>query len=225
MKSMKLTNLRKMVIRSVCVMLLTLAVFGVSVASPGYNGLGEGGKFMAFFDSNNDDIVTLAELNSASISRFEKMDTDGNAVVTRAEFENHIQQRRMDHKDAIYKEVDENADGQVSRDEFLSFKQKRAEYRFQKMDKNKDGFVSADEFVTKKHRRHGKKASHGGKKHIFSRIDVNKDEQLTQDENITAWTKWFRRIDVNADQIVTLQEVQDFRRNKHSGQKLPASGR
>lgn len=186
---------------------------GIAMAGAGQHSHHKGGKFMSFFDSNQDNIVTMDELNAASKSRFAKMDTNGDNTVSRDEFDNRIKQRRQEHQELAYKTVDENNDGNISKAEFASHKQKQADRQFQNMDSNNDGVISPGEFATGKHQRNGKKYQHQYGKRIFAKLDANSDGKITQDESLTAWTNWFKRVDENGDQIVTLEEVQKFRSN------------
>lgn len=190
----------------------------IATADPGMHGDGKG-KFMSFFDSNNDNIVTLDELNAASIKRFSAMDADGNGRVTEDEFSTYVNERRTEHKMQAFNNIDSNGDNQISKEEYLSYKAKQAEQRYSAMDANADGIVTKDEFDSALAKRHGNKhgryvegRSHHNRGRIFSRLDKNNDGELTLDESLAAWTDWFKRIDANGDQIVTADEIQNFRK-------------
>jgi Ca2+-binding EF-hand superfamily protein len=196
-------------------------VTGSVLADPGHH---RKSRFMSFFDSNNDNIVTMDELNEAAKSRFSKMDTDGNGTVTMNEFRAYVDQRKEEQREARFKKLDTNSDGQISKDEYLSYKQQKAEQHFQAKDTNNDGLISQDEFGDRKHgaycKKHGNKHGHYGGKHghhkgarFFSKLDSNNDGQVTLEESQTAWTNWFKRIDANNDQVVTLDEVKNFRKS------------
>ena len=178
-------------------------------------------KFMAFFDSNNDNIVTIEELNEASKKRFAKMDADGNGEVTHEEFKAYVSQRRKEHRQQRFANIDANNDGQVTKEEYVSYKTQKAERRFQRMDSDSDGLVNAEEFGNykrgrygDKHRHHGGKHGHHGGKGFFSKLDKNSDGKITLDESLEAWTNWFKRIDANNDQVVTEEEVRNYRASK-----------
>ena len=190
------------------------AVSQVAVAGGG----AEHSKFMEYFDSNHDNMVTLSELNDASKQRFAKMDANSDGVVTLEEFQAYVGERKNEWREQRFAAMDGNGDGQISKDEYVLYKQQKAEQRYQDMDANHDGMVSKEEFFMNRPGHRGAKHSHrhGGDR-FFSRLDSNNDAQLTLDESIAAWTDWFKRIDANNDQVVTEDEVQAFRnsmRNK-----------
>jgi hypothetical protein len=176
-------------------------------------------KFMEFFDSNKDSMVTISELNEASKQRYAKMDADANGVVTMEEFQAYIGDRKAQWREQRFAAMDSNSDGQVSKEEYILYKQQRVEQRYQDMDADNDGMVSKEEYFNRKRgSRGGKHSHHGGDHHhggnrFFSRLDSNNDAQLSVDESLAAWTNWFKRIDANNDQVVTEDEVKAFRNN------------
>ena len=169
-----------------------------------------GGKFMQFFDTNHDGIVTLDEFEAASKSRFDIMDADHNGVITEQEFRTYIKQRRADKMQAKLNAMDTNGDGQVSKAEYVAYQTQKAETRFAQMDKNNDGLLSSGELQTRHHRGH-----HNGKR-LFNRLDKNGDGVISRDESHTAWSAWFARIDTNGDKVVTSDEVNAFREQRHA---------
>ena len=190
----------------------------VSLAAPVLAGSGHHGKgrFMEFFDSNGDNLVTMEEFNGSAATRFDRMDEDGDGVVTAQEFGSYIGERRAEWRDHKFASMDSDKDGQVSQDEYVAYKQQRAQRRFQYMDTNKDGKLSKDEFRDhKKNRKHG----HHGKGRIFSKLDADNDGQITREESLTAWRNWFKRIDANNDQVVSADEVAEYRKQKMNSWK------
>jgi len=174
-------------------------------------------KFMEFFDSNKDNMVTMSELNEASKQRYAKMDADANGVVTMEEFQAYIGDRKAQWREQRFAAMDSNSDGQISKEEYIRYREQRAEQRYHDMDINNDGVVSKEEYFTRKsgyrgdkHRHHGGDRHYGGNR-FFSRLDSNNDAQLTMEESLAAWTNWFKRIDTNNDQVVTDDEVKAFR--------------
>lgn len=173
---------------------------------------GGGGKFMEFFDANQDHVVTMSELDQASKDRFAKMDADANGVVTQEEFQAYVGERRVQWREQRFGEVDGNADNQISKEEYLAYKQKRAEQRYLEMDADNDGIVTKEEFLGRERGFRGGKHGHRGGR-FFARLDANEDGQLTLDESLAAWSGWFKRIDANSDHVVTEDEVKAFRYN------------
>ncbi|HEY5603813.1 MAG TPA: EF-hand domain-containing protein [Gammaproteobacteria bacterium] len=189
-----------------------------ALADSGNYGDGKS-RFMSFFDTNGDNVVTTDEFNDAVAKRFDVMDADKNGTVSREEFQSFVAKKRDERHDKKFMSMDSNNDDQVSREEYLSYKQTRAEERFQGMDTNNDGVISKEEFDARKSQWHGHNyyGHHGDGKDkgkIFDKLDGNKDGQLTRQESVTAWTNWFKRLDANGDQQVTGEEVREFRSKK-----------
>ncbi|MGD8568414.1 MAG: EF-hand domain-containing protein [Gammaproteobacteria bacterium] len=194
-----------------------LLVMGCALlATPVLAGSGHHGKgrFMEFFDTNGDNLVTLEEFNESAAKRFDRMDDDGNGVITSAEFGSYISERRAEWRERKFAMMDSDKDGQVSRDEYVAYRQQRAERRFQYMDTDNDGKVSKSEYEDfKSHRKHRKHGRHG-KGRIFAKLDGNNDGQITREESLAAWRNWFKRIDANNDQVVSGDEVVQYRKQK-----------
>ena len=188
--------------KSVFTGLIISGVFCSSLALAHANGAS---KFMQFFDTNHDGIVTLDEFEAASNTRFGIIDADHNGVISEQEFRAYIQQRRAEKMQARLKAIDTDGDGQVSKSEYLAYQAQKAEKRFVRMDKNQDGVLSTDEFESHRHHR----GHHG--KHLFQRLDKNGDGVVSRDESHAAWSAWFARIDSNGDKVVTSDEVNAYR--------------
>ncbi|WP_455223547.1 EF-hand domain-containing protein [Kaarinaea lacus] len=196
-----------------------LSLCGIVVLSTpvlaGSDKYGDGkGPFMSFFDTNGDNLVTMEEFNAAAAKRFETMDVDKNGVVSTEEFQSFVMEKRKERHEQRFLSMDSNNDGQISQEEYISYKQQWAERRFQGMDTNNDGVVSKEEYEARKSRWSGHKHGRHGKDGIFAKLDADGDGQLTREESLTAWTNWFKRIDANGDQIVTADEVRDYRNKK-----------
>lgn len=169
----------------------------------------KGGKFLRFFDTNNDGQVTRAEFDLAAVERFKRMDGNSDGVVSKDEFMTYVKQRRAERRERMYGKMDTNGDGNVSKEEFIAFKMQKIERGFARMDKNGDGSVSKDEFT--EHSPHQRKSPHM----IFSKLDANGDGQLTQEESLQKWGKWFQRLDADNDGTVTAAEIDSARQKRH----------
>ena len=195
-----------------------IIISGMALSLPALGGDGKysNGKsrFMSFFDTNGDNIVTMEEFNTAAAARFNRIDADSNGVISKDEFHAYMGKKRQERNAQRFQMMDSDADGQVSQQEYLTYKQQKAERRFKSMDLNNDGVVSQEEYEARKSRWSGRKHGHRGKGGIFAKLDANGDGQITRDESLAAWTSWFKRIDANGDQIVTAEEVRDYRNNK-----------
>jgi len=180
---------------------------------------GHRNRFMQFFDTNGDNVVTMDEFKDAAVNRFNNMDADNNGVVTVKEFQSYISAKRKERRAEYFNNVDANKDGSISQQEYIQYQQKKAEMQFQSMDTNKDGMLSSEEFTShrKNWRGHGPRHDYKGENSMFSRIDTNNDGNITQDESLAAWSRWFSRIDANGDKSVTIDEIRNFRdNNAHS---------
>lgn len=176
-------------------------------ASPAIAGSGKG-RFMEFFDTNHDNVVTMAEFQAEAANRFKRMDTDKSGIVSKDEYRDYMRQRKEERKHNGFARMDQDANGMVTRDEYLAYKQQHAERRFTRMDKDGDGVVSKEEFEACQKRKQNKHR-------MFDRIDANHDGQLTEQESLTAWGDWFKRIDANHDQVVNMDEVDAYRNRLH----------
>ena len=188
--------------------LVTVATMADAMQHEGHKN-----RFMQFFDTNGDNVVTMDEFEGAALQRFKDMDADNNGSVTLEEFQAYIASKRQARRTEYFNRIDTNKDGSISQQEYIDYKQKKAEMRFQAMDTNKDGLLSNEEFAARSKGRKGHKHWHGhdGKNPIFSKLDANHDGNITQQESIAAWTRWFNQIDANGDKTVTIDEVRNFR--------------
>ena len=158
---------------------------GVALAH-GQGHRGGHDKFMMLFDTDKDGVVTEQEFAESSARRFAKMDGDSSGTVSTEEFSQYIQERRQERKQRSFQDMDANADGQLSLDEYLKAKRERAERRFKSMDQDANGLLSVEEITASKHgHKHGRK-TYGGKR-IFARLDRNGDGQIDREESQIAW--------------------------------------
>ena len=189
------------------ILLMIAIVFsGASLADSGHHGKG---RFMSFFDTNGDDVVTTEEFKAAAAERFRNMDADGNGAVTQDEFGAYLKEKRQNWSTVKFQKMDIDKDGNVSQSEYLDYQQQKAQRRFQHMDKNGDGMISEEEY--KNSGRYGKRYGKFGREKIFAKLDKNSNGEITQEESLTAWTEWFTKIDLNGDKVVTADEVREYR--------------
>jgi hypothetical protein len=101
------------------------------------------------------------QCGARAAQHFQKLDTNGDKVVSRDELLSRITER--------FDRADVNKDGTVTPEERKVATQKWAEERFSKADANKDGALSADELPV----RFAKK---------LQKLDANQDGKLTREE-------------------------------------------
>lgn len=199
---------------NVILILLLSSIIFPALASQDHHGHGKN-RFMHFFDTDKDGSVTQAEFSASSNSRFNKIDTDANDVINADEFKLYIKKRSQERQHHRFVGIDADNNGQLSQDEFLQFKRKKAQHRFSSMDNNNDGLIDESEFSQAKSKHRWGKNKHWRKgKNMFKKLDQNGDGQITRDESRRAWSSWFKRMDANSDQIITMPEVQEHRKKK-----------
>ena len=125
-------------------------------------------------------------------------------------------------REALFKKLDANGDGQVAADE-VSDDQKRLFTRLLRSDKNEDGKLSLEEFLAgttedRPERRpesapEGRRPDGGGPgeaEAIFSRADANNDGKVTLDEvpedRRERFKQMMERADANGDKALTREE-------------------
>lgn len=93
------------------------------------------------------------------------------------------------------------------------FQAKNGDKLFARLDTNKDGKISPDEFAAYRKRNAEVDAKASGKagkrgQRLFARFDTDKDGMLsrTEADALLAWR--FKRMDVNNDGVLTLEELQ-----------------
>ena len=101
------------------------------------------------------------------------------------------------HWDAFAKKFDANADGKVSKEEFLA---KRP--GFDRIDGNKDGSVTADEVKAMP----AVQKRGGSGQNFVARFDEDKDGKVTTAEYDTKRTKLFEKIDKNKNGAIEQSE-------------------
>jgi len=202
---------------------------GATIAKPNAH------DFFNKFDKDNNGQISLAEFNSNSNESFARIDSDGSGVFGINEFKQYNEQRKAEYKKKKiaryaelkkqkFKTLDANADGTLTKNEFVSAAISKAEQKavdkFSKLDgNNADGKVTEQEFMhngwrkdrskekshDKKGDRHGKKA-HGGEK-MFSRMDANNNGDISPKEYKQSRLNWFNKLDADKNGSVSQSEL------------------
>ncbi len=159
---------------------------------------------------------------------FAKMDTDGNGVITVAEYAAYWKGK--------FGDIDANKDGKIMADEFEA----ATKQTFAGADADKNTVLVAQEFVAywcgpeakapKKTKGKAAKSIDANKDGKVSKdecvvfwaarindMDTNKDGKVTMDEFLAAAKKEFKKIDQNGDGVISVQEYDYY----WSGKKAP----
>jgi len=182
-------------------------------------------------DLNQDGQVTKAEFTQSAESRFYAADADNDGFLTKDERKGHKETMREDFKNQRFAKLDTNGDGLLSKDEMdargdsrKARKEARRNARLEKFDTNLDGELSEAERTVMKAERDEKrsemKAQRKDKKAKRSKrpkVDANGDGLISFDEHMSVSEQLFRRMDANADGVLTKGEGKK-RRGKR-GQK------
>jgi Ca2+-binding EF-hand superfamily protein len=163
---------------------------GASLASAQPNG---GAKRFEKLDANGDGVVTLQEMEAGALARFAKADANKDGKVTaeerRAAFEAHKRER--------FAKRDANGNGLLERSEV----ERMPEKWFAKLDANGDGALSQDELRNMPHKGRGKhfKGARGG--------EGAGDRTITKAEVSAKVKERFQKLDKNGDGRLTQDEL------------------
>jgi len=161
-----------------------------------------GGMAWKRLDTNQDGSISREEFTSGWLNFFQKVDADGNGVITKEEAEKarkaflgEAREKALEH----LKKLDTNGDGKITQDEF-----KGREQIFQRLDTNHDGAITQDEFLA------GMKKVEEYRPHIFprmlERLDTNKDGALSKEEFQQGINALFERLDRNGDGLLNRED-------------------
>ncbi len=128
---------------------------------------------------------------------------------------------KEDFMNKMFKEMDKDNDGFVTKKEHKEYLEKR----FNELDKNKDGVLTEDEFVIKNKK--AKKENKGDKKgecpyrgeKAFKSLDKNGDGKITKKEFVKAQQKNFKEMDKNDDGKISYEEFSGFKEEKMKAKK------
>lgn len=143
---------------------------------------------------------------------------DGSAPMKRGEYGHHGDKGPHGHMAAMLKELDADKDGTITRAEIDAHESKV----FTDADTNADGFVSGEEMMAyreaKREEMRLKRMAERQKK-MIAELDTNKDGLVSREEFMARPNPMFDRIDTNQDGRVDETEMQAA---KEKGEKMMA---
>ncbi len=169
--------------------LSALAGAGVAAAQPG-----DGHRFEKL-DTNGDGVVTTAEFEAGMLKRWSDSDTNHDGKVTADEFKAHF----AEHAQERFAKLDVNHDGVLQRSEVA----KMPDAIFTKIDADKSGTLSKAEMENARPFMHGK-GPHGDK---GLPGDTNGDGAVTKDEVTAHAQEIAKKLDANGDGKITKDEL------------------
>lgn len=123
--------------------------------------------------------------------------------------------QREERRAAVFAELDSNADGSVSAEEFAA-----GANMFARADTNGDGLLTAEEIATSVGERAAQRAAQRAER-MIARLDTNGDGSLSEDEIKSRRdpARMFERLDANDDGMVSAEEFAEARMRDHGGKR------
>lgn len=104
-------------------------------------------------------------------------------------------------------QMDTNADGSITREEFMSAR----EQMFDKRDRNSDGVLDSNDFGKRAARRGGQRMEE-----MLERLDTDKDGRVTREEFVSAEAPLFTRADQDSNGILDAAEIEKAKNTMQS---------
>lgn len=179
-------------------------------------------------DKNDDDFITIDEVNAVGERSFARMDTDSDGFIVLGDPEPKPRRASSDNKDEKVELVqrpmlrmptshdikgfvtlyDQNGDDKVTQKEFQSVR----EAQFQRTDENSDGKLTEQEYVLEFEDRLDsqiEKTHNGQIQQTYVRfgvLDTDENKKMTFSEYMVSGFNAFNRYDTNGDGFLTLED-------------------
>jgi Ca2+-binding EF-hand superfamily protein len=139
----------------------------------------------------------------------------------------HNQSNVSQQQGIMFKSVDTNGDGAISKAEFNAYYAKHNSKRFQEMDANKDGKITPEEMLGASEQQMGSSPATAHLDKRFYTADANHDGGLDKAEanGMPMLTVYFDQVDANHDGKVTRQEYFDAMPLLHRGKQIDSTGK
>ncbi len=144
---------------------------------------GQTAQMLLQYDTNQDGIISRAELEAGKTAEFAKADTNADGFLSWDEFQAWNEARRTAQTNAVFAVMDADGNASISADEFANAYPERgatqATNMFTLADTNADGALSLEELAAL---RTGNGDPLEKQLEMFTSLDANADKQLSVDE-------------------------------------------
>lgn len=144
---------------------------------------GQAAQMLLQYDTNQDGIISRAELEAGKTAEFAKADTNADGFLSWDEFQAWNEARRTAQTNAVFAVMDADGNAAVSAAEFANAYPERgatqAANMFALADTNADGVLSLEELAAL---RTGNGDPLEKQLEMFTSLDANADQQLSVDE-------------------------------------------
>lgn len=169
--------------------------------------------FFERMDTDKDGRVTRAEAEAIERQLFDRIDANKDGAITRQESEEGTRALRAKELEMRFKALDGNADGRLTQPE-----SKLPPAIFDRLDQDKDHALTQAEFLAQPDRR----AKH--RELEFEQADTNHDGKVTRGEAAERAKQRFERADANHDGVITRAELDADLAKLHARGEPPAGG-
>ncbi len=163
-------------------------------------------KRLQRLDSNSDGKISIDELQKVQTDRFNKMDVNRDGVLSGEEFNEYHQQLQSKILQRQFLRFDKNSDGKLDNGEYQAVGQmskgRAIQHNlpaFAQADSDRDNMISLTEWQVLRPQK--------ARTAVFQKLDSNKDGKIAQDEFWQSRQEWFKKMDSNSDNFLTVKEI------------------
>lgn len=129
--------------------LVTVVIAGATYTAMAQHHRGGPRQMLEQVDANADGAVTKAEIEAHRTDKFASADTNGDNLVSAAEFEEFSiaerERKQAERRAKRFAKLDANGDGMITADEHAAADDKRVDRLFERMDADGDGVITEAE--------------------------------------------------------------------------------